>query len=155
VVEAERAAPAPDVRSIGEVAELLGTTTRTLRYYEELGLVSSSRPTETSQRRYGPAEVERLRQIRELQTLLGLELDEIAEQLAATDRLEGIKAEYLAGPSPRRRDELLHEGLAILERLRLRVTERQERLQQFGDELDGRLARYRAAMEATQQPVAG
>jgi DNA-binding transcriptional MerR regulator len=133
--------------SIGDVAELLGTTTRTLRYYEELGLVSPSRQTVTAQRRYGAAEVERLRRIRELQTLLGLDLEEIGEQLEASDRLEGIKEEYRAGPPPERREEILAEGLAILERLRERVADRQARLASFAEELEGRIDRYHVAIE--------
>jgi len=142
-------APSAETRllSIGEVAELLGTTTRTLRYYEELGLVCSSRQSETAQRRYGPEEVERLRRVRELQTLLGLELDEIAEHLEASDRLDGLREEYRAGPAPERRDEILLEGLAILERLREQVRERQEGLATFAAELEARIARYQAAME--------
>lgn len=131
--------------SIGEAAELLETTTRTLRYYEELGLVSSERSSGTSQRRYGPSEIERLQQIRELQTLLGLDLDEIGEQLAASDRLEGLKREYLSDPPEERRDEILSEGLAILNRLRDRVVERRARLEQFADNLDERIARYEGA----------
>jgi DNA-binding transcriptional MerR regulator len=139
--------PAPKLLSIGEAAELLGTTTRTLRYYEELGLVSSSRVTETAQRRYGPDELERLRRIRELQTLLGLELDEIAEHLGASDRLDGLREEYIAGPPPDRRDEILLEGLAILERLRGRVQERQEGLTAFSAELEARIGRYHGALQ--------
>jgi len=139
--------------SIGDVAELLGTTTRTLRYYEELGLVSPSRQTVTAQRRYGAEEIERLRRIRELQTLLGLDLEEIGEQLEASDRLEGIRAEYRAGPPPERRDEILAEGLAILERLRERVTDRQARLTSFADELEERIDRYHAAIDQQEVPA--
>ncbi len=135
-----------ELLSIGDVAEMLGTTTRTLRYYEELGLVCSSRQSETAQRRYGPKEVDRLRQIRELQTELGLDLDEIGEQLQAWDRLEGLRAEYKAGPAPERRDEILSEGRAILERLRAKVQARQAWLSGFAAELDVRIGRYEAAM---------
>jgi len=133
--------------SIGEVAKLLGTTTRTLRYYEELGLVSSSRHSLTAQRRYGAEEIERLRRIRELQTLVGLELHEIGEQLQASDRLDALRAEYIAGPPPERRDEILLEGVAILEQLRERVRGQQDWLGTFADDLDVRLAKYRAALE--------
>jgi DNA-binding transcriptional MerR regulator len=139
--------------SIGEAAELAGMTPRTLRYYEELGLVSSSRQSSTAQRRYGPEELERLRQIRELQTLLGLDLDEIGEQLLAYDRLEGLRAEYRSGPPPERRDAILVEGLAILERLRKRVDERRERLETFAVELDARIAKYHKAMRELKQPT--
>jgi DNA-binding transcriptional MerR regulator len=131
--------------SIGEAAERLQMTPRTLRYYEELGLVASERSTGTSQRRYGPQEIERLQRIRELQTLLGLDLDEIGEQLAASDRLEGFRREYLSDPPPERRDEILAEGLVILERLRARVVERRLRLDQFAKELDERIAKYEKA----------
>lgn len=144
--------PAPaavvgELFSIGDVAKLLGTTTRTLRYYEELGLVCSSRHSLTAQRRYGSDEIERLRRIRELQTLVGLELHEIGEQLEASDRLDAIRAEYRAGPAPERRDQILLEGVAILERFRERVRDRQEWLDTFADDLDARIGRYRAALE--------
>lgn len=132
--------------SIGDVAKLLGTTTRTLRYYEELGLVSSSRHSLTAQRRYGSEEIERLRRIRELQTLLGLELHEIASHLQASDRLDALRAEYRSGPAPERRDEILLEGVAILERLRERVSSRQEWLEAFAGDLDARIARHHAAL---------
>jgi DNA-binding transcriptional MerR regulator len=133
--------------SIGDVAKLLGTTTRTLRYYEELGLVCSSRHSLTAQRRFGSVEIERLRRIRELQTLLGLELHEIGEQLEASDRLDALRAEYRAGPAPERRDEILLEGVVILERLRERVRGRQEWLETFADDLDARISRHLAALE--------
>jgi len=143
----------PRLISIGEAAEQVGMTPRTLRYYEELGLVSSSRLTSTAQRRYGPEDLARLRQIRELQTLLGLELDEIAEQLLAYDRLEGLRAEYRSDPPPERRDAILVEGLAILERLRCRVDERRERLEAFAAELDVRIGKYHKAMRELKQPI--
>ena len=129
--------------SIGEAAEALGVTTRTLRYYEELGLVRSSRSSLGSQRRYGPDEIARLRQVRELQTLLGLELDEIGEYLAAFDRLDALREEYRSGPRPERREAILGEGMAILDRLQARVRERQERLEVFAAELQARADRYR------------
>ena len=143
----------PRLESIGEVAEALGVTPRTLRYYEELGLVRSSRSSLGSQRRYGPDEIARVNQIRELQTLLGLELDEIGEYLGAVDRLDALREEYLSGPAPRRRDEILDEGMAILDRLQERVRERQRRLDLFAAELQARADRYRAAGRAAAQPT--
>ena len=131
--------------SIGEAAEALGVTPRTLRYYEELGLVRSSRSSIGAQRRYGPAEIARLGQVRELQTLLGLELDEIGEYLDAFDRLDALREEYRSGPRPERRDAILSEGMAILDRLQARVRERQAGLDAFAAELQARAERYRAA----------
>ena len=131
--------------TIGEAAVLLGVTPRTLRYYEEIGLVCSSRSSVSSQRRYGPAELARLNQIRELQSLLGLDLEEIAEHLGAFDRLDALREEFRSAPEPVRRAEILREGMAILDRLQARVRERQDRLSQFAGELEERMERYRAA----------
>jgi DNA-binding transcriptional MerR regulator len=139
-------APPCSLISIGEAAELLGTTTRTLRYYEQLGLVRPSRQSVTAQRRYGADELERLEQIRELQALLGLDLDEIGEQLAAWDHLEELKEEYRAGPAPDRREAILAEGLPILESVRRRVEDRQHALAAFASHLDERIEKYHAAM---------
>jgi DNA-binding transcriptional MerR regulator len=144
----------PALVSIGEAAEALGVTPRTLRYYEELGLVKPSRSSLGSQRRYGPAEIARLNQVRELQRLLGLELDEIGEYLGAFDRLDALREEYRSGPPPERRDEILSEGMAILDRLQARVHERQAQLEVFGAELAERAERYRAAGRATVVPSA-
>ncbi len=142
----------PRLVSIGEAAEALGTTTRTLRYYEELGLVRPARTSLGSQRRYGPGEIARLNQVRELQMLLGLELHEIGEYLDAYDRLDALREEYRAGPPPERRDEILGEGMAILDRLQARVRERQARLDSFAAELEARAERYRAAGRASTVP---
>jgi len=146
--------PDPQLVSIGEAAEVLGVTARTLRYYEELGLVRSSRSSLGAQRRYGPAEIARLQQVRQLQTLLGLDLEEIGEHLDAFDRLDALREEYRSGPRPERRDEILSEGMAILERLQARVRDHQARLDSFAAELDARAERYRAAGRAVALPQA-
>jgi len=66
------------LREIGKIAEELGLSTRTIRYYEELGLLGDVRRRGGRRRVYGEEEVGRLRFIGKLK-LLGLSLDEIAE----------------------------------------------------------------------------
>lgn len=70
-----RSAPA---LSISEVCATTGLSARTVRYYEELGLLPGVRRRSSGRRVYGPDEVERLRFIQRLQ-LLGLALAEIRE----------------------------------------------------------------------------
>ena len=53
---------------VGEVAEQLGLTLRTLKYYEELGLVTPQR-TESRYRMYTQADVQRLNRVRRLRAL--------------------------------------------------------------------------------------
>jgi MerR family transcriptional regulator, repressor of the yfmOP operon len=66
------------LRAIGDVAEELSLSTRTIRYYEELGLLGEVRRRGGRRRVYGEEEVARLRFIGKLK-LLGLSLEEIAE----------------------------------------------------------------------------
>ena len=70
--------------TIGQVAERSGVASSAIRYYEELGLVSSDRTT-GNQRRYEQATLRRLGFIRAAQRV-GLSLEEIAEALATLPR---------------------------------------------------------------------
>ena len=49
--------------SIQELARLSGVTTRTLRWYDQIGLLKPSRVAESGYRYYGRAEVDRLQDI--------------------------------------------------------------------------------------------
>ena len=64
--------------SIGEVCEQTGLSARTVRYYEELGLLPGVRRRQGGRRVYGADECERLRFIQRLKAL-GLSLQEIKE----------------------------------------------------------------------------
>src|SRR5262249_42554720 len=66
------------MREIGEVAREVNLSTRTIRYYEELGLLGDVRRRGGRRRVYGEQEVARVRFITK-HKLLGLPLDEIAE----------------------------------------------------------------------------
>src|SRR6478752_5506151 len=61
---------------VGELAKRTGLSVRTLHYYDEIGLLHPLKHTESQHRLYGPAELERLQQIKSLRQL-GFSLDEI------------------------------------------------------------------------------
>ena len=63
---------------IGELAQRLGLTERTIRYYEELGLLDPVKRLEGGQRVYSDDDVRRLRFVQRLKTL-GLSLQEMFE----------------------------------------------------------------------------
>lgn len=65
---------------IGELSRLTGVKVPTIRFYEQIGLLSSPPRTEGNQRRYGKPEVERLNFIRHSREL-GFEVDDIRELL--------------------------------------------------------------------------
>lgn len=65
---------------IGELATATGLTVRTLRHYDQIGLLQPTARTEGGYRLYGDAEVRRLQQIRSLQSL-GFSLEQIGALL--------------------------------------------------------------------------
>ncbi len=139
--------PAPGLR-IGEVAALTGVTPRTLRYYEELGLITpDTRETTAQGRRYSPEEVERVRRIKEMQEYLGAGLCEIRDSLQAEDRLVGLRAAYRRSSSPRAQAAVLTEATEVVERQLQLVTERIERLMTLKLELEQRHARHLKRLE--------
>ena len=70
---------------IGEVAELTGTTTRTIRYYEEIGLLPGAADRVQGKHRcYTDADVERVGEIIRLRDLLGLSLDQLSQLIEAS-----------------------------------------------------------------------
>ena len=70
---------------IGEVAEQLGLTPRTLRYYEEIGLLAPPSRMEGGFRLYSAADITRLENIVQLKRLLGFSLAEIKQVVEAMD----------------------------------------------------------------------
>ncbi len=132
----------PDLR-IGDVAARVGVSTRTLRYYEELGLLGPSGRTAGGERRYRAQDVAVLERIIELKDLLGMNLDAIREILSSRARLEELRVEYAVhkdsatAAAKARRRAILEEALALqtslVERMDVKLT---------------RLAAYRAEAHA-------
>ena len=72
------------VVKIGELADLAGVTTKTIRYYESIGLIAEPERTDSGYRDYGVEGVERLRFVRDAQAT-GLSLAEISSVLELKD----------------------------------------------------------------------
>jgi DNA-binding transcriptional MerR regulator len=103
---------------IGEVARQVGTTPRTIRYYEEIGLLPAEGDRESGRHRvYTARDVERLREALRLKDLLGVSLCELKELLAAEEARAAIRDEWRHGePDAARRRELLGQSLGHLDR---------------------------------------
>ena len=80
--------------TIEQVATHTGFTKRTLRYYEEVGLLPPTGRTEGNYRRYSQADLERLESIKNLRDLLGFSLSDIREIMEAEDERGQIKIAY-------------------------------------------------------------
>ena len=94
--------------SIQELSRLSGVTTRTLRWYDQIGLLKPSRVAESGYRYYGGAEVDRLQDILYYRAL-GVELAQIKECLddPSFDRLAALRSHLAALEAKRERLEQL------------------------------------------------
>lgn len=137
---------------IGEVAERAGVSPRTVRYYEEQGLMSPSSHSPGGARRYSEDDVARLLRIRELQDVMGFDLDEIRTVVDAEDRLAQLRREFRAGQPTTREREIVSEALAINARLRRQVKDKSAALERFLAELDAKAARYRRFERSLAEP---
>ena len=133
---------------IGQVAELTGTTPRTIRYYEEIGLLPAAPEREPgSHRLYLEADVERLREVLRLKRLLGLSLDELRELSAAEAARAARQDEWRGGvEDPVRRRKILEEGLDYVERQRELLRRRRDELDELEQELVARRRRLRSQL---------
>jgi DNA-binding transcriptional MerR regulator len=136
---------------IGEVAELTGTTPRTIRYYEEIGLLPGSGDRAQGQHRaYSDADVERVREIVRLRDLLGLSLEQLSKLLEAESARAELRREWQQAEHPAERRRILDESLghiatqlelvrarkAELERLEQELVEKQRSIRQRRRNLD-------------------
>jgi MerR family transcriptional regulator, repressor of the yfmOP operon len=94
---------------IGEVAKLVGVTPRTIRYYEEVGLLPTPDEREPgSHRTYAPGDVERLTELIRLKNLLGVSLDGLKDLVEAEDNRAAMRREWHEGvEDPVRRREIM------------------------------------------------
>lgn len=81
--------------TIKKLADLAGISTRTLRYYDEIGLLTPSRINSSGYRIYGQTQVDKLQQIMFYREL-GVELDIISEILSSKsfDKITALKEHH-------------------------------------------------------------
>jgi DNA-binding transcriptional MerR regulator len=150
-----RARPArtktPPLFRIGEVAKLTGLTTRTLRYWEELGLVRPSSYGVNRDRYYSAADMARVTRVRDLQALLGFSLAEVRVVLDTeeVDVLDRVRSEFHSGdPSPIRQRDLLDAAIEANDQLLSRLDDTLARIEAFRAERAASSRRLRARREA-------
>ena len=127
---------------IGAASARAGVTERALRYYQQLGLITPAECTTGGMRRYSQDDLARVERIRQLQTLLGLDLDDVAAVLRSEDRLAEIKRTWSDhGTSDTERLAMALESLQLLQDLRATVKVKQRAINGFLADLDARIGR--------------
>jgi MerR family transcriptional regulator, repressor of the yfmOP operon len=140
---------------IGEVADRTGVTQRTLRFYEERGLLKPPSRMEGGFRLYSENDVGRVEQIKRMQSLLGLTLAEIKEMVEAEEVREELNATY-------RPDRPVEERIQRVEK-RIEVTQRQfniistklTAMVEMREDLESKLQRYREVVTELEKEKSG
>jgi DNA-binding transcriptional MerR regulator len=136
---------------IGEVAERAGTTVRTVRYYDEVGLLPGSEDRRAGEHRsYSEADVERLLEILQLKELLNLSLEQLRGLVEAEEARAVIREQYRSATEAAERERLLDAAaghldrqLALIRDRRAALAELEERLAERRERVAERLAELR------------
>ena len=128
----------PRVLRIGELAERTGVTPRTIRYYEEIGLLACGERRKGSHRTYDEADVERVLELTQLRDLLNLSLDELKQLVEAEDARAILRRRFHETDSDVERLRIVEEALPHVETQLQLVRRRGQELARLEEELVAR-----------------
>src|SRR6476659_2718688 len=136
--------PASDhLLRINEVAAEIGLTPRTIRYYDEIGLLAPAARSDGDYRRYDASDLDRLRFIRDLRDDAGFSLAQIRQLLEDEAARERNRARLRATTDPVERREYLREAEERILRQVALLDAKAARLAIMIDDAQARLARVR------------
>jgi MerR family copper efflux transcriptional regulator len=149
-----RPAPPPPARSAGdaaprllriqEVAAETGLTPRSIRYYEEIGLLRPAGRSQGAYRQYDASDLERLGSIRELRDNAGFSLAEIALLLEDEDARIRDGARFRAAGTADERRVILRGLIERMDRQVSTLAEKADRIHEMIEAAEGRRAHLRA-----------
>lgn len=121
---------------IDDVAKLCGLTKRTIRYYEELGLIPPPERSEGGMRLYTQQHIERLNQIVNARDVLGFSLQEILDFVSIREKLGEHRDAYRQTEETEiKKRQLLDIQQIIIQQMEM-VDRKLEKMAQFRKELE-------------------
>ncbi|SFE33020.1 DNA-binding transcriptional regulator, MerR family [Bacillus sp. OV194] len=119
---------------IDDVAKQSGLTKRTIRYYEQIGLLASPPRSEGGIRLYSEEHVEFLKKITNAKEVMGFSLSELQEFITLSDTLELQKHDYRQFKGTSQQKEKLEKVLmTVEEQLKLLEQKKKNILKVEGD----------------------
>jgi DNA-binding transcriptional MerR regulator len=144
-VTTETTSPTEPLR-IQEVAAEVGLTTRSVRYYEEIGLLAPAR-SDGAYRLYDREDVERLRFIKGLRDDAGFSLAEIGQLLEDEAARARNRERFRSTNDPDERTAIVEDAFARVDRQIASLREKIGRLEAMVTEAEGRRAHLQRHME--------
>jgi len=141
------APPAVPLLRIQQVAADVGLTTRSIRYYEELGLLKPAARSEGSYRLYDEDDLERLRFIKGLRDDAGFSLAEIGQLLEDEAARDRNRERFRSTSDPDERTAIVEDAFARVDRQIASLREKIGRLEAMVIEAEGRRAHLQRHLE--------
>jgi DNA-binding transcriptional MerR regulator len=136
---------------IGEVAERTGVTQRTLRFYEEKGLLKPPSRMDGGFRLYSEEDVKRVDKIRRLQELLGVSLADIKEMVEAEQVLREIRAQYRPEAELAEKRRQLERAIEVTHSQHTIVKQKTKQMREMETQLEERLSLFERWMRELEQ----
>ena len=133
---------------IGELADRVGVTPRTIRYYEELGLLGGGGRAKGAHRLYSEADVARLSELIRLRDLRGLSLEELVMLAEAEEARAALRDQWYGDPTDEERAAIIERATELVQQQLDLVRARRRKLDEFAGELEEKLASLRARRES-------
>jgi DNA-binding transcriptional MerR regulator len=143
---------------IGEVAERTGVTQRTLRFYEEKGLLRPPGRMEGGFRLYSEDDVKRVQRIRRLQDLLGTSLADIKEMVDAEEVLRELRAKYDPEAALTEKRRQLAKAIEVTQQQHTIVKQKVKQMRELEAQIEERLKlfdRWTVELEKMEKQEAG
>lgn len=147
----------PRLLRIQEAAAELGLTTRSIRYYEEIGLLKPAARSEGAYRLFDADDLERLRFIKGLRDDAGFSLAEIAALLEDEAARARNRERFRATEDAAERRAILAEATGRIDRQVETLRRKIERLEAMVREAEGRrahLLEHAAELQGGPRPTA-
>lgn len=121
---------------IDEVAKQTGLTKRTIRYYEEIGILPVPQRTEGGTRLYTQKDIELLNKVVNAKEVLGFTLHELQRYLEMSDALENTKVVYRSANNEQEQKEKLVQIIKVLDEQLSLIELKLEKIQNVKQELE-------------------
>lgn len=138
---------------IGEVAERTGVTQRTLRFYEERGLLKPPSRMEGGFRLYSEADIQRVERIRRLQQLIGLTLAEIKEMVDAEEVKMQLRAQYRPEAALSQKKAQVLRAIEVTDRQHALIRQKVAALTEMQSKLEERLTTFHSWLDQIEEQL--
>lgn len=121
---------------IDDVSKLTGLTKRTIRYYEDLGLITSPKRSIGGVRLYTSEHIQQLKEIVEMKKVLGFSLQELKQVIEMNHMTKRLRRQYQSTHDLLKMEEELHEAKKLLNEQLTLLKYKLEKIQLFKEKVE-------------------